>query len=338
MTRSTERRSTRPDPFPLDGRELRRILLQQGFAQPDHWLDYAREHRLRRVDGEVIEACPYCSSTDHGLLGRYVYYSHLIGLRSCGGCGLVFADRRIQPDLVKSHFEAAYKDDEYFSQHRSRIFGHLAGIVDSVTAQGGRVIDVGGATGVLSGTILARRPDLDVTVTDLSETACRAAMQRWDLRAVQGRIEDLHGIGSFDVAVFSDVIYYEENVGALFRNMARLVVDGGQVVIRVPNRLGVIRAAAKLRRGFGRGGHDDRLAFHNPEHVYIFSRTFLERELRSHGFTAIRVESSPMLRGGRLSHVAPVVDRVARRVARLTGGRLVLSPALVLVATRSDTA
>lgn len=338
MNRPTGRRSTRPDPFALHGRELRSTLLEQGFPHPDEWLDYAREHHLRRVTAEVVRACPYCSGTDHGLLGRYVYYSHLIGLRSCAGCGLIFADRRIQPDLVRSHFEAAYKEDEYFSRQRGPIFRHLAEIVASVAERGGRLIDVGGATGVLSATIVARRPDLDVTVTDVSEAACRAATQRLALSAVQGRIEDLGDVGSFDVAVFSDVIYYEENVGEVFRNMARLVVAGGHVVIRVPNRVGVVRAAARVRRAFGRDGSYDHVAFHNPEHVYIFSRRFLERGLRSSGFTAIRAEPSPMLRTGRLSRVAPVVDGLARFAARLTGGRLVLSPALVLVARRAQTA
>src|SRR5437868_6180727 len=139
-----------------------------GFAQPAEWVDYALRYHFRPVRAERVRACPNCGGIDSTKLGQYVYYSTLHGLRECRTCGLVYADARIDPSIVQHHFESTYKDEEYFRRLRAPIFRQLAALVDRHAPGSGRVLDIGGAKGHLMAEVQRRRPDLELTVNDLS--------------------------------------------------------------------------------------------------------------------------------------------------------------------------
>lgn len=310
-----------------------------GFDEPERWVEYARRHGFERIEATAVPDCPDCGAAPREVMGQYVYYSTLIHLRRCGACHLIWADAHLPPRVVSAHFESAYKDREYFDVGRARIFAHLAAAIDRVAPRGGRVLDIGGAQGDLMHLLRQRRPDLTAVVNDLSEGGTRYAAERYGLETVTGDFRAVHSSGvRHDVVVLSDVLYYEPRLAEFWEVLPDLVAPGGAVVIRVPNKLALIRAERAIRRLLGgRGGERDQLTLFNPEHLYILDRRYLSARLRGLGFDRVRLCPSPPLVASRspLRHrLAGAFLRVAEAACRLTRGRLVSTPSMVLVATR----
>jgi SAM-dependent methyltransferase len=273
------------------------------------------------------------------VLGQYIYYSTLIHLRRCATCDLIWADAHLPADVLAQHFEAAYKDREYFDIGRARIFGHLAAEIDRVTPPSGTVLDIGGAQGDLMHRLRERRPDVAAVVNDLSEGATRYAAEHYGLETVTGDFRAVHARGArYDVVVLSDVLYYEPRLAEFWGVLADLLSPGGAVVIRVPNKLALIRAHQALGRLRGaRPEVQDKLTFFNPEHLYILDRRYLTSRLRRLGFDQVEVRASPPLVASRSPvqrALAGALFRSADAIARLSAGGLVLTPSMLVVATR----
>jgi SAM-dependent methyltransferase len=274
-------------------------LPSQGFSDP-RWLDRVAELGLREVRGEHLTACPGCGREPERVIGQYVHYSHLARLMECR-CGLWYSDLRLNAETVRGHFERAYKDDEYFRARRP-VFDHLARLVSQRTPYGGSVLDVGGAMGHLALMIWNIRPDVDLTVTDVSEDACRKA-KTFGLHTMPVSVAGLGDwLPQYDVVICSDVLYYEPNIGQVWETLSGIVRPGGSLVIRGPNRTDTIRHA---------GTEQDALSTQvrglNPEHLYVFTRGYLEARLAEVGFTGIRTLPSPVGQGSRFATLAGLV-------------------------------
>jgi 2-polyprenyl-3-methyl-5-hydroxy-6-metoxy-1,4-benzoquinol methylase len=319
--------------------KLRAILRAQGFHDPEPWLESAERWQLREVPAEKLSGCPDCRSLPFRALGQYVYYSHLVVLRECLGCGLVYADTRLPREVLTSHFEHAYKEDAYFEEERRDIFRQLVDLVARNAPPAGRVLDIGGATGLLMAQVKKRRPDLAITITDLSEQACGIAAARYGFATLCGGVEALADLDApFDVVVLSDVIYYEPDIRQLWAALPALTSPGGTVLIRVPNKLRLIRTWQVLMRSFPHGWPEERtrIRFFNPEHLFIFSRSFLLGRLRRLGFTHVRAVPSRVLRKHGLAGLAGRLwNGLSRAAFALTAGRLIISPAMLVIASRS---
>jgi SAM-dependent methyltransferase len=292
-------------------------LPSQGFSDPT-WLERVDELGLREVEGEHLTTCPGCGHEPERAIGQYVHYSHLGRLMECR-CGLWYSDLRLNPETVTAHFERAYKDDGYFRARRP-VFEHLARLVSQRTPYGGSVLDVGGATGHLALAIWRIRPDVDLTVTDVSELACAEA-KALGLHAVQASVAGLGDwLPQYDVVICSDVLYYEPDIGPVWETLSGIVRPGGSLIIRGPNRTDTIRHA---------GAEQDALSTQvrglNPEHLYVFTRGYLEARLAEVGFTRIRTLPSPVGQGSRLATFA---GRVA------CGLGLPVTPSVVTVARK----
>ncbi len=125
----------------IDLRAAREILTNNlGFADPQPWLDYAVGHGFERVRAKPVPDCPDCGQRSDRRIGQYVYYSTLIHLLECKGCHLIWADAHIDSQVIKGHFEVAYKDNDYFVHGRRAIFQHLVGLIDRAAPKGGVVI------------------------------------------------------------------------------------------------------------------------------------------------------------------------------------------------------
>lgn len=309
-----------------------------GFDDPERWVEFARTHSFRRVRATRVEACPDCGGRPGRPLGAYVYYSTLLRLRPCPGCGLVFSDVRIDPQVLKDHFERSYKGEAYFSGMRLPIFESISREVAARVRHGGRVLDVGGAEGHLLACLREARPDLQLEVSDVSEEACRAARSR-GLRAVRASVAELaRRTDSFDALLLIDVAYYEPDVRTMWEAVARLVAPSGLLLLRVPNKLAWIRLAAGVRRALDRGWRDGlttHVPFFNPEHVLAFSRPYLARRLAALGFSRVSFLPSPLLvRSPRVRSLLGGAYLAARAVGRLPGSP-VCTPSLLVVAERS---
>src|SRR5262245_16256578 len=113
-----------------ESRMLDLLRHNHGFSEPEKWVGYGLAHDFEPIRASKLDGCPDCGGTDHRLMGQYVYYSTLARLNECATCGLVYSDARIDPDVIRHHFELVYKDEEYFRLGKRRVFAQLARLTD----------------------------------------------------------------------------------------------------------------------------------------------------------------------------------------------------------------
>ncbi len=317
-----------------DRAEMLEVLrANRGFDEPEAWLDYALAHDFRRVAATALPRCPDCGGGPVEDVGQFVWYSNLVRLRRCGDCDLVYADARVDPDVIGAHFETAYKDETYFRERRRAIFEDLAERVDRLAPPGGAVLDVGGAKGHLMAAVAARRSDLALHVNDVSETALRWAAAEYGLETVSGPASALAAAGRrFHVVVLADVLYYEPDLAGFWRALPDLLEPAGALVLRIPNRSAWIRGLGRLGRR--RPDRRTRVRLFNPEHLYVFSRRYLHRRLRGLGFRRVAFEPSPPLSGPTPAWLGAGSIGMARMLHRASGGRWVVTPSLVATASQ----
>jgi len=321
-----------------DPNRLLPTVTTQGFPDADTWLGYARRHGFRATRSERLTRCPECGGASYSEIGQYVHYSTLSKLRLCKSCGVAYSDRRLNPDVTRAHFEKAYKDERYFVKQRSRVFEQLVVLTDRCARRGGRVLDFGGAKGHFLAAVRRRRPDLRVTLIDISESACRCARETYGLEAICGSLSALKRVAApFDVVVMSDVIYYEPEAATLWKLLPSLMADGGALLIRGPNVWRLIRVCQSVLRAVGTRrawAHRDRIAFFNPEHLFVFSRRFLTRRLEAAGFEVV-ARPAELRVGNSATHLARACYvQFARLVYALSRGRWLLTPSLLLIARK----
>jgi hypothetical protein len=118
--------------------------------------------------------------------------------------------------------------------------------------------------------------------------------------------------------------------------MARLVSEGGSVVIRVPNKSLLIH----LGRVWYRFTHtrsqrlrQDRVRFFNPEHVLIFRQRFLRRRLMRGIQASAEPPFTPLARATGAGLTSAFL-RLATKVNQLSRHTLVLTPSMVVVEWR----
>ena len=282
----------------------------------------------------MLRSCPDCGSSESSAIGQYVYYSRLIKLRQCGVCGLVYSDTIIDPGVTRSHWDAAYKDDDYFVRSRRAIFSAIVDLIDRYVPVGGSVLDIGGAKGHLMSQVRQRRPDLRLTVNDISEISCAAAREQ-GLEALCCPLSDLQpNPDQYNCLVLLDVIYYEPDVRGMWDALQRMTAPGGLMLIRIPNKLWLIRTAAACRNLICTTNSREKqthVPFFNPEYILAFSRRYLNRRLCEHGFESIQFLPSPMPLGRGYDVLCRSAYSAASALRTVGGGMLVLSPSQIIL-------
>jgi hypothetical protein len=299
--------------------DYRSILWRNHGFHPDidRWLDYARIHGFREVKATPVPNCPDCGHSSDRVLGQYIHYSTLLRLRECV-CGLIWSDVVIDPAVIADHFERGYKDETYFQRQRGPIFRQLTGLIDKLTPQGGSVIDIGGGKGHLMHEARQRRPDLSVSLVDISTESVAHCQQHFGITASTGSI--LEVTGRYNTVVLSDVLYYEDNIREAWDALSRIA---DTVIIRGPNKLEWIRASTT-------GDPMQSSVRHfNPEHRFILSQQYVESSLRRVGFTSVKTIPARALK----TRTSPLVDLYSALMYGLTGK--VKSPSMVTIARRA---
>lgn len=186
--------------------------------------------------------------------------------------------------------------------------------------------------------VILRRPDLGVTVHDLSKVATDFAANTHRFPTLTG---DAHTLAShrerYDVVVLSDVLYYEPHLTVMWSALSKLVRPGGTVLIRVPNRAPLVRLSQlwrQLAHSRIRQIEQDRVSFYNPEHIFLFRRGYLRRRLRSVGFSRVHFVPSPVLSGA--TTLGTPILALAKILNRLTLQGVVATPAMIVVGTRQQ--
>lgn len=106
---------------------------------------------------------------------------------------------------------------------------------------GSRVVEIGCGDGALSG-VLRTRLGIKVAGVDTSEKGIALAMQMFSDRGLAGEFRVVNGYdtgfadASIDIAVCSDVIEHVDDPTAMLREIMRILVPGGHLVITTPIR------------------------------------------------------------------------------------------------------
>ena len=183
---------------------------------------------------------------------------------------------------------ATWDDDPGHEKRQVAVARAIAEAVDLSARMS--AVDVGGGTGRLS-ILLADRVG-SVVVTDPSAGMVQVARQRIDaaglgdrLRAVQADLTTDHLEGTYDVAWSSMALHHAQDVEALLRSVAGLLVDGGRLAI------------ADLDEDPEGAFHADKPDF---EGHHGFDRQLLAEQLARAGFTDIDfVDATTILKGDR---------------------------------------
>jgi SAM-dependent methyltransferase len=261
----------------------------QGFDKPEDWIDYAIEHNFDKVEAIKIDKCPSCSGVPNKRVGQLVYYSQLMSLRICKKCGLYYVDARLNHDLIASHFEFVYKDANYFLIERSPIFAQVIDLIkrNLSGSTSGRMLDVGGATGVFAQMAQQTFPEFEIVVSDISRKACDEASKK-GFRVLRMPLEKLENVDElFDVVTVLDTIYYVEDLNRAFKALTSITKINGLLFMRLPART-IPYTISRLREICGLNTHADRIRRFNPEHLYYLPWHYLKFALKKAGFYDIR--------------------------------------------------
>ncbi|MEW5947007.1 MAG: class I SAM-dependent methyltransferase [bacterium] len=237
-----------------------------------------------------------------------------IPILRCTACGLMFVDapREIKEianlyaeDYFSNYNRLGYGYENYMG-HRHLYFDLFTRRIEELEKhrKGGRLLDVGCATGVFMD--VARFRGWEVHGVDVSPFASGVARNYYNLDVFTGVLEESgFPAGWFDVVFMHDVIEHVPDPPSLLTEARRVLTDDGLLVINTPN------AAGLLARTLGK-----RWFHYKPqEHLFYFTPATLTAMLDKAGFRTIRTDATGRVINmeyliGRLSSDAPALAKI----------------------------
>jgi 2-polyprenyl-3-methyl-5-hydroxy-6-metoxy-1,4-benzoquinol methylase len=317
------------DPFSKQKEILSR---NAGFDEVvDKWAPLVDSLQITYVPADRRDACPYCLTEEHVIIGQYLYYSNLIRLRECRACQLIYADVIINQVSQEVHFDKAYKDEGYFLCERGDIFTEITTLVDSYAPKNASVLDVGGATGVLADSIRKRRSDVSISVSDISRAACDLASSK-GFPIFNSSISELPEDKKYDIILMIDVLYYERDLLRAISKLSDCLSDNGVILFRGPNKRWIITLLGYLNKV---DSFSTRIPFFNPEHLYVLSPAFIKKCFQNAGFHEVRIiPSSPLRERGFLKKTGYIFTNIIVYLTYYVSGKVV-SPSYLAVIKKS---
>lgn len=313
----------------------------KGFIHPEKWVDYATKNNFEKIDAVRISICPDCKSNKQKKLGQYIYYSNLIQILRCNSCGLIFSDVRLGESVIKHHFEVSYKDDQYYKISRNKIFFQIACIVKNyLHKERGTVLDIGGAKGHLASLIKMLCNGVDITISDLSVDACNSLTSK-GFKTICCSLAELrkHINRCYDIVLLIDVLYYEPNLKEALKSIQKSVDDKGVIIIRIPNKLWLIRSVLLIKRSIyskQKLEMSDNVKFVNSEHIYFFSRKYLTNRFKNQGFNKINFyPAKPLHPKGKIKKTSVIIFfMIANCIYYMSFRKLIITPSQLVIVSK----
>ncbi len=190
---------------------------------------------------------------------------------ACGRCGFVYADTPAgQAAYDRYYADMSRYDMNYTCPESSLYADRAAWIASFIRDRADSVIDIGCGNGLLL-LELRKRGLPDLTGLDPSE-ACVSALRENGIPGIAGSIFSVSTDRTFDCAVLSGVLEHICDVGGVMETAKRLLKQGGQLFVCVPD--------ASRYRLFDAVPFD----YFNIEHINHFEETSLFNLGLQHGF------------------------------------------------------
>jgi SAM-dependent methyltransferase len=238
--------------------------------------------------------CNLCSANDTELV--YIEKDRLLKLPGsfhlvrCRQCGLLYLNPRPTPEEITYYYPQEYEpynvtpeDEPSWITRLDHSYGYWrrARLVSKAHPQGGRILDVGCATGNFLH-MMTRFGSWELHGLDISEAGTAYARERYGINAFTGELADASYPDSyFDVVTMWDVMEHVHDPTATLTEVHRILKAGGLLLIRVPN---VDTWDARLFGPFWVG-------YDAPRHLYIFSPQTLGKFLDNTGFRMSKMRS-----------------------------------------------
>lgn len=191
----------------------------------------------------------------------------------CKNCGLQYLNPRLKADVVLEGYGAG-SDETFISQSvgRERTFAKSLKFIEKFHPQRGRLLDVGTAGG--SFLAVAKQAGWEVAGCEPNHWLCEWGNKHYGLNIVPGTIFDMKlPDAAFDVVTLWDVLEHTPDPKAVLKECARVLKQGGVLVVNYPD------IHSSIARVMGR-----RWVFLLSVHLYYFTSETLKVMLGQVGF------------------------------------------------------
>jgi 2-polyprenyl-3-methyl-5-hydroxy-6-metoxy-1,4-benzoquinol methylase len=238
--------------------------------------------------------CAVCGAREATCLHRKVTAEgEVLSIVRCAGCGLAYVNPRRRQDKLTDMYrrslyyqnvhEVLFGYDDYMGDRDilAIFFNHQLDTIERHVKAGGRLLDVGCATGFLLDE--ARRRGWQTSGVEVSEFASEYARRESKHDVLSTTLRDAsYPAEHFDAVVMDDVLEHLCDPEEELREVWRILKPGGVVLIHTPN---IDSPWYKLM-----GKHWVHLR--PGEHLYYFSPSTLGRLLERMGFRIERIRPS----------------------------------------------
>ena len=246
------------------------------------------------VKGSEYIECPVCGISNE----EEFVVSNDYRIVKCNGCGLLYVNPRPTSSNMSKYFKEEYiKDDERvdrdFVSLREPSLRREAAAIRRLLPQGGRLLDVGAASGAFLANFIGQAA-WQLEGVEPSSVAAQFAADRYGLKVHTGYLNDLKlETESYDVVTCLDTFYYLPYPNDDLKTIHRILKLGGLLACEIPGlrfrlmkNTGPIcwllyKVPARLNAG---------------EHLFYYSAETLSHLLQAHGFSLIErhAEQSPV--------------------------------------------
>lgn len=285
---------------------------------------------------ETVEECPVCG----GRAFRQFAISDGLEIQRCRDCTLIFASPRIPEEQTRRFFEREYLEADQriavdMTEYREKPMSRLAKRIKQHHPRGGRLLDVGTASGHFLG-CFETEPDWRVEGLEPSRKAADHAAARYGVPIHCGFLDTVKLPNSaFDVITFLDGFFLDPYPDRSLSRIGDALKPDGTLWFEIPGlnfrllkNTGIV---ARMLYGVP--------AQLNPAmQLFFYEEKTLSRLLAKHGFALIQrhPEQSPIYGGAVMRFLNHAYFGLAALLYRLTGGRVHLAAKEVLVYARNS--
>jgi len=277
------------------------------------------------------QICPICGPTLPSILTQS---DERLVLR-CVSCGLIFSSPRPSTADISRFFQSEYIEDERraaedFTAYRASALKTEASCVRSMLPQGGRLLDVGCASGAFMAE-MARDSRWTVSGIEPSRFAAGFARSTHGLDVYCGFLRDAALTENhYDVVTSLDSFYFHPEPNEDLREIRRILRPGGLLVVEIPGlQFRLLKNTGILSR----------LIYGVPArlnarlHLFFYSSQTLTALASRHDFALLRKfpQQGPLYGSAVLRIANHAYYWLFSRLYTLTGGRLNLAPKELLI-------